>query len=73
MVVTCSGYATSAGTVNSVAIAGQTGSPGKALTWLEDYSTSAATTATLTFFFSRAVSNFTLTASYIDSRPGNLL
>jgi hypothetical protein len=56
-----------------VAIAGQTGSPGKALTWLEDYSTSAATTATLTFFFSRAVSNFTLTASYIDSRPGNLL
>jgi uncharacterized repeat protein (TIGR01451 family) len=70
VVITASGYTASAGTVNSLAIAEQAGLTGKGLTWLEDYSASAATTATLTFSFSRAVSNFTLTAGDIDSGAG---
>jgi uncharacterized repeat protein (TIGR01451 family) len=68
--VTTSGYATSPGTVSSLAIAEQAGLPGKGLTWLEDYSSSAASTATATFSFSRAVSNFTLTVGDIDTGTG---
>ncbi|WP_226163895.1 T9SS type A sorting domain-containing protein [Hymenobacter terricola] len=68
--VTTSGYTASAGTTNSLAIAEQAGLPGRGLTWLEDYSASAPATATLTFSFSRAVSNFTLTAGDIDTGPG---
>jgi uncharacterized repeat protein (TIGR01451 family) len=68
--VITSGYATSPGTVSSLAIAEQAGLPGKGLTWLEDYSSSAASSATATFSFSRAVSNFTLTVGDIDTGPG---
>ncbi|MEL5994711.1 T9SS type A sorting domain-containing protein [Hymenobacter segetis] len=68
--VTTSGYAASAGTTNTLGIADQAGLPSKGLTWLEDYSASAAATATLTFAFSRPVSNFTLTAGDIDTGVG---
>ncbi|MDB5267574.1 MAG: hypothetical protein JWP58_614 [Hymenobacter sp.] len=68
--VTTSGYSASGGTTNSLAIADQSGLPSKGLTWLEDYSASAAATSTLTFAFSRPVSNFSLTAGDIDTGPG---
>ncbi|TDN39394.1 T9SS type A sorting domain-containing protein [Hymenobacter sp. UV11] len=63
-------YAAAAGTTNSLTIEDLATKPGKGLAWTEDYSSSAAATASVTFTFSQPVANFSLTASSIDAGTG---
>jgi uncharacterized repeat protein (TIGR01451 family) len=62
-------YTSSAG-VNTLEIDDQPALPGKGLVWSEDYTSNAVATATVTFTFSRAVANFTLTAGDLDTGTG---
>jgi uncharacterized repeat protein (TIGR01451 family) len=63
-------YASAPSTTDILFVSDQASQPGKGLVWAEDYTSTAAVTASMTFTFSRPLANFTLSAGDIDNGVG---
>ncbi|GAA4011437.1 ESPR-type extended signal peptide-containing protein [Hymenobacter fastidiosus] len=63
-------YTSSPATTDILFVSDQVSMPGKGLVWAEDYTSTAATTSSVTFTFSRPLANFSLSVGDIDNGTG---
>ncbi|GAA3990597.1 T9SS type A sorting domain-containing protein [Hymenobacter antarcticus] len=63
-------YTSSPATTDILFVSDQPSMPGKGLVWAEDYTSTAATTSSVTFTFSRPLANFSLSMGDIDNGTG---